>query len=139
MYNCSLITYNYYDNKFDDYNKKQNINLSIIDEEDKNADTAEMIYRSELNGVFGLEEFNSEIINKKLIDLSAQMYQHNEFSKIMEKCAGNLLTEDNTMGLMMLFSYDYFFLTNPCICEYLSYGTIKSEKLNQLVLRVENT
>jgi len=139
MYNCSQITYNFYDNQFDDYNKNQNIDLSIIDEEDKNADTAEMIYRSELNGVFGLEEFDSEIINNKLINLCGQMYQHKEFSKIMEKCASKILTEDNTMGLMMLFSYDYFYLSHPCICEYLSYSTINQQKLNQLVLRIENT
>jgi hypothetical protein len=136
MYNCSLITYNFYDVKFDEYNKTLNIDLSIIDEEDKNADTAEMIYRSELNGVFGLDEFDSKIINNKLIDLSAQMYQHKEFSEIMDKCAEKLLTDDNTMGLMMLFSYDYFYLAHPCICEYLSYGTINKQKINQLV---ENT
>jgi hypothetical protein len=134
MYNCSLITYNYYDTKFDEYNKIQNIDLSIIDEEDKTPDTAEMIYRSELNGVFGLEEFDLDIINNKLIDLSAQMYQDKEFSKIMEKCAEKMLSNDHTFGLMMLFSYDYFYLTHPCICEYLNGGTIKQKTINHLLL-----
>ena len=134
MYNCSLIiTYNYYDNQFKKFNEKQNIDLTLIDSEDMTIDISETLYRSELLGVFGLEEFDDDIINKKVAELCSKLSEHSEFSKLMLVAAGKMLSEDLCTGLMVLFSYDTFFLSHLCICEYLTTGKISLENLNNLL------
>ena len=133
MYNCSLIiTYNYYDNKFKKYNEKQNVDLSIIDPDDMINDISETLYRVELLGVFGLEDINEEIINKKVGELCIKLSTHPEFSKIMLIAASKMLSEDLCIGLMVLFSYDSFFLLHKCICEYIKTGIISIELLNDI-------
>ena len=46
MYNCAvIITYNYYDKQFKEYNENQNIDLSIIDEDEMIDDISEALYK----------------------------------------------------------------------------------------------
>ena len=133
MYNCNVvITYNYYDNKFKDYNEKQNVDLSIIDPNDITDDISDTLYRFELLGVFGLIEFDEKIINKKVEELCTKLSDHSEFTELMKRAAGKMLSEDLCTGLMILFSYDTFFLVHRCICEYLTVSTISIEKMQSL-------
>ena len=133
MYNCSVIlTYNYYDNKFKEYNEKQNVDLSIIDPDDINDEVSETLYRFELLSVFGLEEFNDDVINLEVMNLCTKLSEHSDFTELMLKAAGKMLSEDLCTGLMVLFSYDTFFLLHRCICEFLKNGTISPENLNNL-------
>jgi len=134
MYNCSVIlTYNYYDNQFKDHNIQQNIDLSIIDPDDMNDDISDTLYRFELLSVFGLEEFDEGVINKKVDELCVKLSEHSDFSALMLRAAGKMLSEDLCTGLMVLFSYHSFFLVHRCICEYLVNGTISPENLNKLL------
>ena len=134
MYNCNVgITYNYYDNQFKEYNEKQNIDLTLIDSEDMIDDISDALYRSELLSVFGLEEFDEGVINKKVDELCVKLSQHSDFSALMLRAAGKMLSEDLCTGLMVLFSYHSFFLVHRCICEYLVNGTINPENLNNLL------
>ena len=120
MYNSNVIlTYNYYDNKFKDHNEKQNVDLSIIDPDDINDDISETLYRFELLSVFSLEEFNEKVINLEVMNLCNQLSAHTEFAELMLKAAAKMFSEDLCTGLMVLFSYDSFFLLHRCICEYL--------------------
>ena len=133
MYNCAvIITYNYYDKQFKEYNENQNIDLSIIDEDEMIDDISDALYKVELLRVFDLEEFDELVINKKVDELCAKLSEHSEFSKIMLKAAGKMLSEDLCTGLMVLFSYHTFFLVHLCICDYLNTGKINLEYLNNL-------
>ena len=133
MYNCNVvITYNYYDNKFKKNNEKQNIDLTLIDYEDMTDDISETLYRAELLGVFGLEEFDDKIINLEVINLCSHLSIHIEFVELMLKAAAKMLSEDLCTGLMVLFSYDSFFLLHRCICEYLKTDIISAENLDAL-------
>jgi hypothetical protein len=133
MYQTNVtLTYNYYDDQFQEYNNKQNVDLSIIDYKDKTEDVAEYLFRSEFLQVFDLTELNEKEINSKIDDLSAQMYQHKEFSLLMEKAAGKILSEDFTAGLMLMFSYHSFFLVHRCICIYLKSSSIPAQYLEDL-------
>ena len=134
MYNSSLIlTYHYYDNQFKEYNQKQNVDLSIIDPDDITDEVSDALYRSELLSVFGLEEFDESVINKKVDELCSKLSEHSKFSEIMKRAAGKMLSEDLCTGLMVLFSYHSFFLVHRCICEFLKNGTISPENLNNLL------
>ena len=133
MYNCNVvITYNYYDKQFKENNEKQNIDLDLIDQEDMTDDISETLYRAELLGVFGLEEFDDKVINLEVMNLCNQLSAHTEFSRLMLKAAAKMLTEDLCTGLMVLFSYDSFFLLHRCICDFLKTVIINTETLDAL-------
>ena len=133
MYNWNVvITYNYYDKQFKENNEKQNIDLDLIDSEDMTVDVSETLYRAELLGVFGLEEFDDKVINLEVMNLCSQLSTHTEFAELMLKAAAKMLSEDLCTGLMVLFSYDSFFLLHRCICEYLKTDIISAENLDAL-------
>ncbi len=133
MYNCHVvITYNYYDKQFKEHNKNQHIDLDLIDQEDMTGDISDALYRSELLGVFGLEEFDDKVINLEVMNLCSQLSAHTEFAELMLKAAAKMLSEDLCTGLMVLFSYDSFFLLHRCICQYLKTGIITAETLDAL-------
>jgi hypothetical protein len=133
MYNCHVvITYNYYDKQFKEHNKNQHIDLDLIDQEDMTGDISDALYRSELLGVFGLEEFDDKVINLEVMNLCSQLSAHTEFAALMLKAAAKMLSEDLCTGLMVLFSYDSFFLLHRCICQYLKTDIITAETLDAL-------
>ena len=133
MYNWNVvITYNYYDKQFKENNEKQNIDLTLIDCEDMTDDISETLYRVELLGVFGLEEFDDKVINLEVMTLCNQLSAHTEFVELMLKAAAKMFSEDLCIGLMVLFSYDSFFLLHRCICQYLKLGTISNDTLIDL-------
>ena len=133
MYNCHVvITYNQYDKQFKEHNKNQHIDLDLIDQEDMTDDISDALYRSELLGVFGLEEFDDKVINLEVMTLCNQLSAHTEFAELMIKAAAKMLSEDLCTGLMVLFSYDSFFLLHRCICQYLKTGIITAETLDAL-------
>jgi hypothetical protein len=133
MYICNVvITYNYYDKQFKENNEKQNIDLTLIDCEDMTDDISETLYRAELLGVFGLEEFDDKVINLEVMNLCTQLSTQTEFAGLMLKAAAKMFSVDLCTGLMVLFSYDSFFLLHRCICEFLKTGIINSENLDDL-------
>ena len=135
LYDTSLIlTYNYYDRQFIDFNNQQNIDLSIIESDDMTEEVSDMLYKTELVGVFGLTEFDEDIINSKINELCTVMSKHEEFTKLMKHAAGKLLCEDLSVGLMVLFSYHSFFLVHRCICDFLTTSSIQSNHLNNLII-----
>ena len=134
MYNWNVvITYNYYDKQFKENNKNQHIDLDLIDQEDMTNDISETLYRAELLGVFGLEEFDDKVINLEVMNLCTQLSAHTEFAELMLKAAAKMLSEDLCTGLMVLFSYDSFFLLHRCICDFLTNNSIHLSNLKSIV------
>jgi hypothetical protein len=81
-----------------------NENYSVV-EYDNDID-----YRTNLLKLFNLEEFDIDIINKIIHTLYVK-HCDNEKIKVLMRGA-NTMTDDNELGLMMLFSYDYLYLFN---------------------------
>jgi hypothetical protein len=44
-----------------------------------------------------------------------------------------MFSEDLCTGLMVLFSYDSFFILHRCICDFLKTGIINTENLDALI------
>jgi hypothetical protein len=94
------------------------------------------IYRQDLLNIFGLDDFVDTEINQKIAKLLKLLNQHNELHECMLIASKNLCgSEDEMSGLMVLFSFDYLYLTHPCICEYLLTNTIHQRTIDQLYLR----
>ena len=137
MYNSQFIsTYSYYDpNLRNMFHSEENINLHDVKEFEE---LSEIIYQADLLRAFGftVEDLESEIelkLNAELVrELYSQINLHPSFAECIEKAKNKHLCEDLEFGFIALFSYDYFFLTHKCICEYLTNGNIAEKSIENL-------
>jgi hypothetical protein len=137
MYNVELIcSYAYYDKELlpfcsihiDKDVLKENVE-EFSEEEISNA-----LYQVNLLESFSLIEFDEVAINKEIDKLYSVFKGHERFKKCMKKVANSYLSEDLSIGLMLLFSYDYFFLTHACICEYIKTNEMQTlDKLEEYI------
>jgi len=135
MYNSQFIsTYSYYDpelrNKF---HSSENIDVEDVKGFEE---LSEVIYQADLLRAFGftIEDLESKIeFNTTLMhELYNQFKDHPAFSECIEKSKNKHACEDLEAGFITLFSYDYFFLTHKCICEYLKDSNISIESIDNL-------
>lgn len=97
----------------------------------------DVIYRQELLNIFGIEEYNDAEINKAIYELYENIRDCVQLKECMIKLSNNFMSTDEKVGLIVLFSYDYLYLTHDCICEHLETGIIKEAticKLNHAIL-----
>ena len=85
------------------------------------------LYKANFLESFQLTDFDEENINKEVKVLYNQLIKIDRFKECMKILANKYMSEDLFIGFMILFSYEYFFLTHTCICEFL-----KSEELQSL-------
>ena len=131
MYNTKyIITYN---------DSSVFLDSDKINEYDKNF-IIDALYRKDLLNIFGVEEFefNENVFDKIITDLYKIVCVENEFSCIMKTLAGKYMSIDAEFGLMLLFSFDYLFLTHPCICEFIETGKISQDKIDELKKIINN-
>jgi hypothetical protein len=90
------------------------------------------LYRQELLDILELEEHDEELMSEALHKLYEQVKGSQELRKCMVKMARRLMTADEEFGLLILFAYDYMYLTHPCVCEYLETGEITQTSMENL-------
>jgi hypothetical protein len=54
----------------------------------------------------------------------------------MLKLASNIMSLDEEIGLLFLFSYDYMYLSHICICEFLETGQISQDNISKLKTKI---
>ena len=134
-YNSNFIcTYGFYDPKLRQYcSEKYDLN-DVNDFEDM----SELIYQSELLQIFKISSINNDFNTEKIIDLYNIIKLNLEFNECIEKIKKNHVCENFEIGFMILFSYDYFFLTHKCICDFLNTGKICDEYIDDLNKLIHN-
>jgi len=95
------------------------------------------IYRQDLLNIFGLEIFDESVINKNIDKVYNKIKTNPDILKCMSTIGQQLDVENNT-SFMILYSFDYMYLTHKCVCELLNIGEISSNSVNQLYLKIEN-
>jgi len=90
------------------------------------------LYRQELLDILQLEEYDEELMSAAIHDLYEKVKESPELQKCMVKTASRLMTSDEEFGLLVLFAYDYMYLTHACICEYLETGKIAQTSMDSL-------
>ena len=70
----------------------------------------ENIYRQELLVLFKLDEFDQQIINRKVLDLFHFLKENETVKRVLQK-----FDYDDVVSFMFLFSYDYFYLFYPLL------------------------
>jgi signal recognition particle subunit SEC65 len=127
-YNTNLkCTYQYYDPYI-----SPDLPKSIKKEVEDLESMSEILYQAELLQVFYLSEYNYEKINEKINELYLKMEKNKELKEIMKNVASKILSEDETTGFMILFSYSFFYLLHECICDFLVHKTVAREKIEKL-------
>ena len=130
MYNSKFIcTYNYYDSSL-----MKSINEPKVNVEDCEGleDMADYLYKDEYLKIFNIPEFDDHKINDVTTYVYSKMSHHEEFKQCMITAASKFVSEDEELGFMVLFSYNYFFITHRCICDFLETGEISEPNINAL-------
>jgi hemoglobin-like flavoprotein len=103
-----------------------------------------IIYRQELLNILDIDyenndEDNEEKISEAIKDLYNQIKNCEQMTKCMVKVVekhmnvGKYMTSDEELGMMLLYSYDYMYLTHICISEFIEKGDIDDENIKKLV------
>lgn len=103
-----------------------------------------IIYRQEFLNVLNIDYENDHDDNEeKINEAIKELYNRVKDSTCLRKCMvkvvqkhmnlGKYMTSDEELGMMLLFSYDYMYLTHICISEFIETGDINEENIRKLV------
>ena len=106
-------------------------NVNIITEKDKEY-YQDAYYRDELLSIFGLEEYNDIEISLVISNLYEKIKECKELKECMLKLASKFMSLDEEFGLMMLFAYEYMYISHICISEFLETGQISQVNISKL-------
>jgi len=90
------------------------------------------IYRQELLNILGMSDFNEKEMENAIHNLYEQLKDCTFIKECILKISGRFYNEDPEFGLMILFAYDYMYLTHICVSEYLEKGKITEKNINNL-------
>lgn len=111
--------------------------------EDEKTFVRNIIYRQELLNVLDIDnendyEDNEEKISEAIKELYSKLKDCEKMTKCMVKVTekhlnvGKYMTGGEELGMMLLFSYDYMYLTHICISEFIETGNIDDENISNL-------
>jgi hypothetical protein len=103
---------------------------NISDDEKKFV--RDVIYRQELLNILGMEDFNDSEMEKTIHELYRTVSENQFIKECMVKLSGQFLNIDQEIGLMLMYSYDYMYLTHICISELIDTGIISETNMSNL-------
>ena len=106
-------------------------NIGEMTEKDK-EEYQDAYYRYELLNILGLEEYDEKELSEAVSNLYEKIKDCTELKECMLKLAANFMSLDDELGLMMLFAYDYMYLSHICISEFLETGKITHDNIVRL-------
>jgi len=99
----------------------------------------DILYKEDLINIFNIDNNdNFEELNYILSEINVRVKDYEPLNQIMKKTASILLSENTELGLYILFSYDYMYITHKCISEYLEHGFISHDNIELLEKSVNN-
>jgi hypothetical protein len=94
------------------------------------------VYRQELLNIFDIEDYDDMKIEIAMMSLYENIKGCKELEKSIKKIAGDLYSLDGIIGLMLLFSYDYMYLTHVCVSEFLKTGKVSETNIFNLEKKI---
>jgi hypothetical protein len=125
-----------YNTKYECRYNTDNIFLEtdIVTEDEKDF-IRDVLYREDLMHIFYIEEYDSSSDFVFIAELYNLLYKCDELRECMRLAAAKIISENEEMGLCILYSYDFMYLTHKCVCDYLENGEIMQ---NNLILLKSN-
>ena len=90
------------------------------------------IYRQELLDILGMEDYNEKEMDRAIQELYEKIRDNTELKECMLKSASHFMSVDEDFGLMIMFAYDYMYLTHICVSELLKTGKITDKNMWKL-------
>jgi hypothetical protein len=90
------------------------------------------IYRQELLNIFGMDSYNETEIVAAILELYKKVENCVGLKECMLKLAGNFMTINKEFGFIILYSYDYMYLTHICVSGFLENGKIDETNISKL-------
>ena len=129
-YNIS-VDVNYYQ-KFGDYNSFDN-NYEISPEVDT-------LYKEQFLEAMNEKIYDEEMIQFKL-DYLYDIFRKTKLNEIMNKLCKRSVSyqmSDNKIGFLLLFSFDFYYITHSIICHYFVFHEIHEELFSLLNEKIDN-
>ena len=102
-----------------------------INEEEKGF-VRDTLYRQELLNILGMEDFNDSEMEKSIHELYKKVSDQPFIKECLLKLSGQFMSIDCEFGLMIMFSYDYMYLSHICISEFIETGNIDHDNISKL-------
>ena len=90
------------------------------------------IYRQELLDILGMDDYNEKEMDRAIQELYKKVRDNKELKECMLKSASHFMSIDEDFGLMIMFAYDYMYLTHICVSELLKTGKITENNMWKL-------
>lgn len=123
-----------YDTKFECRYHKSDVFLQTdqVTDEEKNF-IRNILYKEDILNIF-LIDFNDdfEIFNNVMNELYEKIKDYLPLKECMNKMAAIIMSQDEQSGLLVMYSYDYMYVTHKCVSEYLETGRISYENMKLL-------
>jgi hypothetical protein len=91
-----------------------------------------VLYRQDILNIFDIEEFDEKIINDCLCELYEKVKSNEVIHNLMTLLAKQLRLDEELTGLIIMYSFDYLYVTHKCVSQFLETGNILPEDLNEL-------
>lgn len=114
------------------YNTKYTCLYNPLDE-NIDIEKQNVLYRKDILNIFSIDKFNETIINNTLTDILDTLKTYDDFYICLDKMRNISGMNHLGISLLLLYSFDYLYLTHPCICEFLETGSINPEKIRILL------
>jgi hypothetical protein len=90
------------------------------------------LYKQDILSIFGLDEFNETELNINVHKLYERITPNEKLTSIALKAAALVMSMDDELGFLVLFSFDYLYVTHDCIKDYFKSGSISDKNMNRL-------
>ena len=100
--------------------------------EDEKLFIMNVLYRQDILNIFDIDEFDEKVINDYICDLYEKVKQHDVIKELTDLLGQQFGIYEGITGLIIMYSFDYLYITHKCICQFLEKGDILIEYFNEL-------
>jgi hypothetical protein len=120
-----------------------NTSFTCTYQNEVNEADGDLLYQIDYLHIFQRDDFDkyekeiNACIREIYVKIEASQ-QIDKFKECMKLAASHFLSEDMELGLMALFSYDFLYLTHPCLIDFLKNGNMSEKNVSNLLERLGN-
>jgi hypothetical protein len=114
-------------------------NNDLESEQQESDIIRDILYKEDLINIFEIDtNSNFNVFN----DVISNLYEKIKTNVFLKECMGRLASKfmsiDEELGLCILYSFDFMYLTHKCVSEYLDNGLITHENMILLKNSIDN-
>jgi hypothetical protein len=100
-----------------------------------NDDDRNIMYQIQILQAFGMQKFDQDEINEKVLQLYKKLIDCNKVKEIIEEGVkvNSEMQLTNVIMFMCLFSYQFFDLFHKCLIDYFTTGSILEESKRDMI------